>query len=146
MYNRYTIDNTKFKIAVYIRLSREDGDDLESESVVNQRSLLICYLKAQWLVAVDIYAAGYGSSQIVEVLTREEIPTPVMYKCSSSKLSKFDYPEIWKHTSVSNIIKNRVYTGDLIQHGFQKVSYKVKKRKSLPESKWCIKENDMKHW
>ena len=64
-----------------------------------------------------------------------------MYKCSSSKLSKFDHPEIWKHTSVSNIIKNRVYTGDLIQHGFQKVSYKVKKRKSLPESEWCIKEN-----
>ena len=53
--NRYTIDNTIFKIAIYIRLSREDGDDLESESVTNQRSLLIGYLKAQGLVAVDIY-------------------------------------------------------------------------------------------
>ena len=55
MYNRYTIDNTNFKIAIYIRLSREDGDDMESESVTNQRSLLIGYLKAQGLVAVDIY-------------------------------------------------------------------------------------------
>lgn len=55
MYNRYTIDNAIFKIAIYIRLSREDGDDLESESVTNQRSLLIGYLKAQGLVAVDIY-------------------------------------------------------------------------------------------
>ena len=55
MYNRYTIDNTIFKIAIYIRLSREDGDDLESESVTNQRSLLIGYLKAQGLVAVDVY-------------------------------------------------------------------------------------------
>ena len=89
----------------------------------------------------DLYVAGYGSSQIAEILTREELPTPVMYKYSGSKLSKFDHPEIWKHTSVSNIIKNRVYIGDLIQHRFQKVSYKVKKRKSLPESEWCIKEN-----
>ena len=55
MYNRYTIDNRIFKIAIYIRLSREDGDDMESESVTNQRSLLIGYLKAQNLVAVDIY-------------------------------------------------------------------------------------------
>ena len=55
MYSRYAIDNTIFKIAIYIRLSREDGDDMESESVTNQRSLLIGYLKAQGLVAVDIY-------------------------------------------------------------------------------------------
>ena len=40
MYSRYAIDNTIFKIAIYIRLSREDGDDMESESVTNQRSLL----------------------------------------------------------------------------------------------------------
>ena len=45
MYSRYAIDNTIFKIAIYIRLSREDGDDMESESVTNQRSLLIGYLK-----------------------------------------------------------------------------------------------------
>lgn len=88
-----------------------------------------------------IYVAGYGSLRIAEVLIREEIPTPVMYKCSSSKLSKFNHPEIWKHISVNNIIKNRVYIGDLIQHGFQKVSYKVKKQKSLSESEWYRKEN-----
>ena len=287
MYNRYTIDNTIFKIAIYIRLSREDGDDMESESVTNQRSLLNGYLKAQNLVAVDIYiddgytgtnferpdfkrmlndiekgkinmvitkdlsrlgrdhimtgyyvetyfpendvryiavnddidtfyetsgsdmmpfklsmndmyakdiskkvrsnllqmkkdgkfcgsfapygymrdpnnkhqlipdpntapvvkrifdlyVAGYGSSGIAEILTREELPTPIMFKYSGSKLNKFDHPEIWKHTSISNIIKNRVYIGDLIQHKFQKVNYKIKKRKSVPENEWCIKEN-----
>ena len=287
MYNRYNIDNTVFNIAIYIRLSREDGDDVESESVTNQRSLLIGYLKAQGLVAVDIYVddgytgtnfdrpefkrmindiengkinmvitkdlsrlgrdhvmtgfyvetffpqndvryiavnddidtffetsgsdmmpfklsindmyakdiskkvrsnllqmkkdgkfcgsvpsygymrdsndkyklipdpetapvvkrifelyvAGYGSSRISEILTREEIPTPIMYKYSGSKLNKYNHPEIWKHTSISNIIKNRIYVGDLIQHRVQKVNYKIKKRKNVPEEEWCIKEN-----
>ena len=287
MYNRYKLDNKIFRIAIYIRLSREDGDDMESESVTNQRSLLTGYLKAQGLVAVeiyvddgytgtnferpdfkrmvhdienkkinmvitkdlsrlgrdhvmtgfyvetffpendvryiavnddidtffetsgsdmmpfklsmndmyakdiskkvrsnllqmkkdgkfcgstpsygymrnhedkhklvpdpntapvvkrifDLYVSGCGSSQIAEILTREEIPTPIMYKYSGSKLNNFDHPEIWKHTSVINIIKNRVYVGDLIQHRVQKVNYKIKKMKNVPESEWCIKEN-----
>ena len=64
-----------------------------------------------------------------------------MYKYSGAKLSKFNHPEIWKHTSISNIIKNRVYIGELIQHKFQKVNYKIKKRRTVPESEWCIKEN-----
>ena len=287
MNKKYVLDNIVFKIAIYIRLSREDGDDMESESVTNQRSLLIGYLKAQNLVAVDIYVddgytgtnfdrpefkrmlkdikdgkinmvitkdlsrlgrdhvmtgyyvetffpendvryiavnddidtffetsgsdmmpfklsmndmyakdiskkvrsnllqmkkdgkfcgstapygymrdpndkhklvpdpdtagvvkrifdlyvAGYGSSGIAEILTREGVPTPIMYKYSLDKLSRFDHPEIWKHTSISNIIKNRVYIGELIQHKSQKVNYKVKKRKKLPEEEWCVKEN-----
>ena len=287
MHNKKIIDNKTLKIAIYIRLSREDGDDMESESVTNQRSLLIGYLKAQNLVALDIYVddgytgtnferpefrrmlhdiengkinmvitkdlsrlgrenvmtgyyvetffpendvryiavnddidtffetsgsdmmpfklsmndmyakdiskkvrsnllqmkkdgkfcgssapygymrdpnnkhklipdkktapvvkkifdlyvAGYGSCQIAEILTREELPTPIMFKYSGAKLNKFDHPEIWKHSSISNIIKNRVYIGDLIQHRFQKVNYKIKKRKSVPENEWCIKEN-----
>ena len=88
--NRYTIDNTIFKIAIYIRLSREDGDDLESESVTNQRSLLIGYLKAQGLVAVDIYVddgytgtnfepeylyiIGVGNSSLVSISAICELP------------------------------------------------------------------------
>ena len=281
------IDNTAFKIAIYIRLSREDGDDMESESVTNQRSLLVGYLKAQGLVEVDIYiddgftgtnfdrpafqrllkdiesgrinmiitkdlsrlgrdhvmtgyyvekyfpenniryvavnddidtfyetsgsemmpfrlsmndmyakdiskkvrsnllqmkkdgkfcgsappygymrdpldkhklipnpetapivqkifdlyVAGYGSCQIAEILTREELPTPIMYKYSGPKLNRFDHPEIWKHTSVSNIIKNRAYIGEMIQHKVQNISYKVKRKRYVPESEWCRKEN-----
>ena len=287
MWFKYMIDNTNFKIAIYIRLSREDGDDLESESVTNQRSLLIGYLKTHNLDYVDIYVddgytgtnferpgfkrmvedikcgkinmvitkdlsrlgrdhvmtgfyvesffprndvryialnddidtfyetsgsdmmpfklsmndmyakdiskkvrsnllqmkkdgkfcgssapfgymrdpnnkhvlipnletapivkrifdlyvSGYGSSSIAEILTKEGVPTPIMYKYSSLKLHRFDHPEIWKHTSVSNIIKNRVYIGDLLQHTSQKVNYKIKKRKRVPKSEWCIKEN-----
>ena len=77
----------------------------------------------------DLYVAGYGSSGIAEILTIEELPTPIIYKYSGSKLSKFDHPEIWKHTSASNIIKNRVYIGDLIQHRFQKLVIRLKNEK-----------------
>ena len=54
-------DNINYKIGLYIRLSREDGDDMESESISNQRSLLTGYLKANNLVAIDEYVDdGYS--------------------------------------------------------------------------------------
>jgi len=44
-------------VAVYIRLSREDGNE-ESESVINQKKILTAYLEKQFVgqyVIVDFY-------------------------------------------------------------------------------------------
>ena len=288
MYFNIKDDNTTYKIGLYIRLSREDGDDLESESISNQRSLLTGFLKANNLVAIDeyvddgysggnfnrpsfkrlirdiedkkincvitkdlsrlgrdyidtgryveryfpengiryiavnddidtfhetsgsdmmpfklsmndmyakdiskkvrshlltmkkegkfcgsvppygymrspnnkyqliidprtapvvkhifdLYISGYGSCAIAEILTREEYPTPIMFKNSEKKIDKCNHPEIWKHSSINNILKNKVYTGCLIQHTSQNINYKTKKRKKVPQSEWCIVEND----
>ncbi len=287
MYRRYNNDNINYKIGLYIRLSREDGDDLESESVTNQRSLLMGFLKANGLQIVDeyvddgysggnfnrpsfqklikdiedgrinmvltkdlsrlgrdhiqtgfyvenyfpekgiryiavnddidtfyetsgsdmmpfklsmndmyakdiskkvrsnllqmkkdgkfcgsvpaygymrhpdnkhqlvpdpktapvvkrifdLYISGYGSCAIAEILTKEEIPTPIMLKNKEKSLNKCNYPQIWKHCSVGNILKNPIYTGVLIQHTSQNINYKIKKRKKVDKSEWCIKEN-----
>lgn len=39
--------NDKIKVVIYTRLSREDGDDKESESIENQRSQLMKYINSQ---------------------------------------------------------------------------------------------------
>jgi len=52
--NQETINKT-FKVGIYIRLSREDGDKLESESVSNQRDLLQRYVKENKHILVDEY-------------------------------------------------------------------------------------------
>ena len=45
-----------FNVAVYIRLSREDGDKEESDSVGNQRKLLTEYVhKKDELILYDVY-------------------------------------------------------------------------------------------
>ena len=287
MYKRYNNDNINYKVGIYIRLSREDGDDLESESVTNQRSLLTGFLKANNLriineyvddgysggnfnrpgfqklikdiedgiinmvltkdlsrlgrdhimtgyyvenyfpekqiryIAVnddidtfyetsgsdmmpfklsmndmyakdiskkvrsnllqmkkdgkfcgsvpaygyirdpndkhklipdpkyapivkrifDLYINGYGSSSIAELLTKEKVPTPIILKNKEKSLNKCNHPEIWKHSSVSNILKNPIYTGILIQHTTQNINYKVKKRKRIPKNEWCVNES-----
>lgn len=44
-----------FKVAAYIRLSKEDGDKQESESVTNQRNLILRYVQENKLELVDEY-------------------------------------------------------------------------------------------
>ena len=47
--------NKAFKVASYIRLSREDGDKQESESIGNQRKIIQRYAKENNLVLVKEY-------------------------------------------------------------------------------------------
>ncbi len=47
--------NKIFKVGIYIRLSREDGDKLESDSISNQRDILQRYIKENRLIFVDEY-------------------------------------------------------------------------------------------
>lgn len=37
--------NSKYKVAKYMRLSRDDGDDRESESIENQRDIIDNYIE-----------------------------------------------------------------------------------------------------
>ena len=48
-------NSTDFNVAMYIRLSREDGDKQESESVTNQRNLMLRYIKENGLSLYDEY-------------------------------------------------------------------------------------------
>ena len=46
--------NSSFKVGLYIRLSRDDGN-VESDSIVSQRSLLNQYVKENNYIIVDEY-------------------------------------------------------------------------------------------
>ena len=58
-----------FNVAIYIRLSREDGDKEESDSVGNQRKLLTEYVsRHDDFILYDIYIDdGYTGTNFVEV-------------------------------------------------------------------------------
>ena len=48
--------NTSYLVGAYIRLSREDDDkNYESESIINQKSLLLQYIKENQLLLYDFY-------------------------------------------------------------------------------------------
>lgn len=62
-------EHTLFNVAGYIRLSREDGDKAESDSIGNQRKLIADYLKDKdEFVLYDTYIDdGFTGTNFVEV-------------------------------------------------------------------------------
>ena len=51
-----------WQTAVYLRLSREDGDKLESDSIANQRKIINNYLEKNHDLAVYDYYIDDGNS------------------------------------------------------------------------------------
>lgn len=86
------------------------------------------------------YANEVGISEIVTRLNDRNIPTPSKYK--GTKLSKrCKHNEQWTISSVRKILRNRMYTGDMVQNVQTKVSYKSEKKITLDKSLWIIVEN-----
>ena len=82
---------------------------------------------------------GNGVSDIVSYLNDNNIKCPSAYKgTKSSSRQKFN---MWTISSVNKLLKNRIYTGDMVQNKQTKMSYKSQKKVTLDESFWIIVEN-----
>ncbi len=86
--------------------------------------------------------------QISDYFNERKIPTPSQYKkqkgeaYKTNMVTENNVDDIkWTPSMVSNILRNRIYTGDLIQNKKGKVSYKLKKRVNVEEDKMIIVEN-----
>ena len=59
---------TRYRTALYLRLSREDGDKTESDSIANQRTMLEAYAAEHGLTVVDEYIDdGWSGTNFDEV-------------------------------------------------------------------------------
>lgn len=90
----------------------------------------------------ELYINGYGTAAIGHILTKAGVKTPILRESMINRSYKFDHPEIWKHSAVNNILKNRTYTGCLIQHTSTNINYKTKKRRPVPEEEWIVIPNN----
>lgn len=96
-------------------------------------------------VVRDIFQWFLGGMSIIGIakkLNQLGIPSPSMYK----KQLGFDYRHpagelcdgLWPDSSVKRILKNRVYTGDMVQNKTKIKSYKVHVCVNVPEEDWVI--------
>ena len=86
------------------------------------------------------YVNGNGLAYIAHRLNERKIPCPSVYKQQSCNYHCKTISGLWGHNTIKKILTNKVYTGDLIQHQGEMVSYKVKKYRLLPKSEHLIKE------
>ncbi len=91
----------------------------------------------------DMAYKGIGLSAITTYLNENKIKTPSSLK-RRNHYAKNKYNSKWTISSVKRILKNQMYVGDMVQRVQTKVSYKSKKKKTLPKSSWDIVKNTHK--
>lgn len=99
-------------------------------------------------VVRSIYQWFLGGMSIIGIakkLNQLGIPNPTLYK----KQLGFNYKHptgelcdgLWPDSSVKRILKNRIYTGDMVQSKSKIKSYKVQVCTNVPEEDWIIVPN-----
>lgn len=90
----------------------------------------------------DMRLKGFSANKIKDVLNLEDVPCPQRYM-----LEKFGQKgdprglRYWSAESVKWILKNPIYTGDLVQQRVTTVSYKNHKRIYRDESEFLVIKN-----
>lgn len=148
LFNDMTSKDTSKKIRSILKSKKEQGKFIGSEP---------CYgymrdpLDKGHLIPNPEYASivkkifemannGVGISEITSYLNSCGFKTPSSLKRKNIN-SKGRYNSIWTISSVNKILKNRMYTGDMVQNVQTKLSYKSTKKIALEKNFWIIVEN-----
>ena len=97
------------------------------------KNKLVVDRKAQSVVGkiFDMYANGYGSSEIVNYLNCNQYLSPSGYRKTGIKIDEnktgYDRNEVTK----CNMLRNEVYIGNTVQNKKSVISYKVKKIRTV---------------
>ncbi len=89
----------------------------------------------------SLYSQGTGKTAIARILNNRGIPNPTQYKLEQGvkyKRPKDKLETLWKYSSISHVLTNEMYIGNMVQGKYGSISYKSKKNKPKPKKEWVI--------
>ena len=90
----------------------------------------------------EMYLNGNSKKEICNYLNNNDIIPPLMYKMQYTNYKNPNKPsKKWNVSTISNILKDRIYIGDLVQHKYSSVNYKIKKVVKVEDGKNIVIEN-----
>lgn len=92
----------------------------------------------------ELFASGMGKSAIARHLNMLGIPNATEYKRLKGirkKTSENVRSTLWQYFAISDILRDEVYIGNMVQGKYGSVSYKTKENKPRPKELWFRKEN-----
>ncbi|MBR1385492.1 MAG: recombinase family protein [Bacilli bacterium] len=84
----------------------------------------------------DMALSTYSINKIINVLNEEKIKTPALFRNI-----KKNTLGCWNRTTIKTILKNELYTGNLVQNRRNKINYKIRKLKLNKKDDWIIIKN-----
>ncbi|MEG1809067.1 MAG: recombinase family protein, partial [Oscillospiraceae bacterium] len=90
----------------------------------------------------SLYLEGNGKQHITTLLNEQKIPNPTLHKqlCGipyQNGLAKKSDGR-WNRTSIARILREQMYTGDMVQGRTKKLSYKEKQTVPTEKDEWII--------
>lgn len=90
----------------------------------------------------DAYLKGLSTPDISKLLLEKKVYISTDYRKYKKAISDGDEPiKLWNPMTVLQLLKNRIYTGTLIQGRSRKCLYEGKPRERLDEEYWTVTEN-----
>lgn len=87
----------------------------------------------------SLYLELQSQSAVMKKLSEEKIPIPEVYKKTRRGL-KAQFPYEWNYHTIRNMLRNRMYIGDMVQNVHTKKSFREKKIVKTNEEDWIIVE------
>lgn len=146
---------TSDKVREVFDLKRRSGEHIGSFAAYgyikdpNDKNALVVDEEAAAVVReiFSMFLDGMSKNAIVHHLNEHGVLCPAAYKRERLGL-KYQNPSIdpakrplWCATSLSTILKNRMYCGDMVQGRYRMKSYKVHIQEVVPKEEWYIVEN-----
>lgn len=90
----------------------------------------------------ELYLQGYGVCTIAKIFNEQKIPNPSAYKKIHNPNFKRGRTTLtadqWTYSTVLYLLKNQTYLGATIQHVNEKLSYKSKRARRVPQSERAV--------
>lgn len=143
---KYSRDLSKNIKRVY-RIKQQAGEYMGGKPVYgyikdpNDKHKLIIDEEAACVVKriFDLYLQLHSQSKVMKILTDEKVPIPEVYKQTRRGI-KAKHPYEWNYHTVRNILRNRMYIGDMVQNVHIKKSFREKKIIKTDKEDWVIVE------
>ena len=146
---------TSDKVREVFDMKRRNGEHIGSFAAYgyikdpNDKNALVIDEEAAEVVR-DIFTKfldGMSENAIVHYLNEHGVLSPAAYKRERLGL-KYQNPSIdpakrplWGPVTITTILKNRMYCGDMVQGRYRVKSYKIHVQEVVPEDEWYIVEN-----
>lgn len=151
IFNEWFIRDTSKKVRTSHRIKGNAGEPLSKppygykKDPDNSKHWLIDEYPASVVRKIfNLYANGYGTEQIAGILQEQSVLTPNAYALEtghkvSGKMPKNKY--CWRSSTISKILSQQAYCGDIINFKTYSKSYKNRKRIENARENWVIFEN-----
>lgn len=89
------------------------------------------------------FANGNSARMIADKLNSEGVDTPRFYhyEKAGKKNPLSEQKNVWGSTTITQLLKNQVYIGNMVQGKRQVVSFKTKKMRRISPEDWIVVEN-----